>query len=252
LLDSKICCSLAYNHKTFIMKSIFLLVTFLGIVNFNIFDSNHNSKNCEIKTRTVKTTGSTITVIKINKNKMSFVVTKNPSEYDFYINANFFADRPIGEVMIDNKIINKKKNNGAYFVSNKNGFDFTVNSRPNNINYSSQTHLVGIKNGKLNNTIMHQGWSKKQVYRILLGKDKDGNFLALHTNRLSYASIKDICEMGIKEGMIVGLIFDGGPSVNVNIKDGSYTHNFNAVPNVIRKIKWELNPPIYIAGNFKD
>lgn len=252
------------------MKSLFLVL--VSLVSFNVYNlsnlfgskanktsiSNksqvhHSTNNCEIKSWDIENSDykdGKIYVIKIKKSKMSFVVTKNPSKYDFYINANFFADKPIGEVMINKKIINKKKSNGGYFVSDGKNFDFTLSQRPKNISYSSQTHLVGIKNGKLNNSIMYQKWSRSSAYRILLGKDKDGNFIAIHSNRYSPTSIKTICEIGIKEGMITGLVFDGGTSVDVSIKDGLYYHSFNVVPDFARNFNKDLKPPVYIAGNF--
>lgn len=249
-----------------------LLVFFLAFVSYNGYNlfklvtsksnlekienssiSHHNSKNCEVKSWNVQNSkykNGNVYVIKIKKSKMSFVVTKNPSNYDFYINANFFANRPIGEVMIDKKIVNKKKSGGGYFVSDGKNFDFTLYSRPSNVKYSSQTHLIGIKNGKLNNGIMYQRWSKTSAYRILLGEDKDGNFIALHSDRYAPISIKEICEIGIKEGIVTGLVFDGGTSVDVKIKDGFYSHGFSVVPDFARSFSYELKPPIYIAGNF--
>jgi len=216
---------------------------------------NYSSSNCEVKSWVVKNsdyTNGKIFVVRIKKNKMSFVVTKKPSDYDFYINANFFADRPIGEVMIDKKVINKRKSGGGYFVSSQDNFDFTINSRPRNVSYSSQTHLVGIKNGKLNSGIMYQRWSKASAYRILLGKDKQGNFVALHSDRYAQVSIQQICEIGIKEGLVTGLVFDGGTSVDVEINDGLFSHGFSVVPSFARSFNKDLQPPVYIAGNFRD
>jgi len=230
------------------MKTILTFSIVLISLAFYSFD--RQTKNYVIKK--VKNDKTKVHVIKIKKNKMNFVVTKDPTNYDFYINANFYDKGPIGEVIIDNKMIQKKNKNGGYFISNNDGFDFTINSRPKNVNYSSQTHLVGIKNCKLNNSIMYQKWSRIKTFRILLGKDIDGNFMVIHTDRFSESSIKELCEIGISEGMIVGLVYDGGPSVNIRFKDGVYIHGFNAVPNFIRKTKKGLEPPIYIAGNFKD
>ena len=213
----------------------------------------HSSNKCEVSSYNVnnsKYSDGKIYSIKIFKNKMNFEVTKNPSNFDFSINSNFFASKPLGEVIIDSKIVNRRVYGGGFFISNGKNFDFTINSRPKNINYSSQTHLVGIKNGKLNNSIMYQRWSKVSAYRILLGKDRYGNFLALHSDRYSPISIKEICEIGIKEGMIVGLVFDGGTSVDVKINDGLYSHRFSVVPNFTRAFDKDLQPPVYIAGNF--
>jgi len=251
-----------------IITSLFviLLLNIVPIVGMMISKNNiskhiftpkteYQSENCKINFYPItnsKYSNGKIFVIKIFKNKMKFEVTKSPNKFDFYINSNFFSSKPIGEVLINNKVEIKRKNNGGFFVSHNNFFDFTVNKRPNNVKFSTQTHLVGIKNGKINYGIMHQRWSRFPAYRILLGKDKEGNFVALHSDRYAQISIKEICEIGIREGLITGLVFDGGTSVDVEINDGTYSHEFSAVPSFARNFHKNLQPPVYIVGNFKN
>lgn len=216
--------------------------------------TEYESNNCKVSFYPIinsKYSDGKIFVIKIFKNKMKFEVTKSPSKYDFYINSNFFSTKPLGEVLINDKIEIKKKNRGGFFVSQNNSFDFTINKRPNNVTFSSQTHLIGIKNGKINKSIIKPKWSRKSTYRILLGEDVDGNFVAIHSNRFAMISIKEICEIGLKEKLVTGLVFDGGTSVDVNINDGFYNHSFSAVPKFIRFFSKDLSPPVYISGNFK-
>jgi hypothetical protein len=214
----------------------------------------HTSNNCEVFSFDVNNSNyvdGKIYCIKIYKNRMNFEVTKNPSDFDFSINSNFFASRPLGEVIIGKKLINKRAKGGGFFSSKDGNFDVTTGNRPSNVEYSSQTHLVGIRNGELNSNVLNAGWSKAQYYRILVGKDSYGNLIILHSNRFALVSIKDICKVGKSVGMTTGLIFDGGASVDVSITDGLYSHSFQALPTIARKFKKNVTPLIYIAGNFK-
>lgn len=191
-----------------------------------------------------------IFVVKIPKSKMIFQVSQNPSEFDFFVNANFFSDKPLGEVVINGRTVTPQKKGGGFFIVDGDNFNFVTNNRPKNISFSSQTHLVGISKGKLNHSIMFQNWSKLQTYRILLGKDKNGNFVLLHSDRYGLVSIREICEIGIKEGLIEALVFDGGNSVDVNLQHNLFNHSFSVIPRPIRSLNKDWNPPIYICGNF--
>ena len=214
----------------------------------------HTSSNCEVSSFNVsnsKYLDGKIYCIKIFKNKMNFEVTKNPGDFDFSINSNFFSTKPLGEVIIDKKIISRRVHGGGFFTTKNGDFNLTTRSRPSNVDFSSQTHLVGIRNGELNPYVMNAGWSRAQYYRILIGKNSEGDLLILHSDRYALISIKDICKVGKSVGMITGLIFDGGASVDVSITDGLYSHSFQALPTIVRKFRKNVTPPIYIAGNFK-
>jgi len=214
----------------------------------------HTSNNYEVFSFDVNNSNyidGKIYCIKIYKNRMNFEVTKNPDNFDFSINSNFFDSRPIGEVIIDKKIVTNRVQGGGFFTSKNGDFDITTNNRPSNVDYSSQTHLVGIRNGELNSRVLNARWSKAQYYRILVGKDSQGNLIILHSDRYGLTSIKQICKIGKTVGMTTGLIFDGGASVDVSITDGLYSHSFQALPTIVRKFKKNVTPPIYIVGNFK-
>lgn len=214
----------------------------------------HVSKNCEVSSFNVNNSNyldGKIYCIKIFKNKMNFEVTKKPQNYDFSINSNFFSTKPIGEVIINKKLLVKRVSGGGFFTSKNGNFSISTKNRPNNVDFSSQTHLNGIVNGKLNYNVLNAGWAKKQYYRILIGKDSEGNLIVLHSNRYALISIKDICIVGKSVGMVTGLVFDGGSSVDVNLNDGMFSHSFQALPSVIRNFKKNVTPPIYISGNFK-
>ena len=251
--------------STFLIITSFILIELVPISTLFFSKGNiksvsthqnivHTSTNCEVSSFNVNNSNyadGKIYCVKIFKNKMNFEVTKNPSDFDFSINSNFFASRPLGEVIIGKKLINKRAKGGGFFSSKDGNFDVTTGNRPSNVEYSSQTHLVGIRNGELNSNVLNAGWSKAQYYRILIGKDSYGNLIILHSNRFALVSIKDICKVGKSVGMTTGLIFDGGASVDVSITDGLYSHSFQALPTIARKFKKNVTPLIYIAGNFK-
>lgn len=253
------------------MKSIFLIMaSFIVIELFSlstlIFSkgnvisiSNHQniihvSRNCEISSFNVNNSNyidGKIYCIKIFKNKMNFQVTENSKNFDFSINSNFFSSKPLGEVIINKKVINKRSSGGGFFTSKNGIFNVTTKNRPLDVDFSSQTHLIGIINGKLNSNVFKAEWAKKQFYRMLVGKDSKNNLLILHSDRYALISIEDICKVGKKNGIVTGLIFDGGSSVDVNLNDEMFNHSFQALPTILREFKKNTTPPIYIVGNFK-
>jgi hypothetical protein len=187
--------------------------------NFSGSTLKHTSDKCDvynIPISNVKKLNGSVYVIVIKKNQMNFKVTDtNEISNDFYINSNFFKNGPIGEVKIDGEIKNRKKRNGGFFTSNGKSPKIFFNSRPNSVKYSSQTHLIGINNGVINNRICKQKWARLKTYRILIGKDKNNNTIVIHSDNGGFLSIKNVCEIGIKYGVINGLLFDGGSSVDI-------------------------------------
>ena len=69
---------------------------------------------------------------------------------------------------------------------------------------------------------MHSSFARIQTYRTLLGKNSNGDLILLHSGDDGLLSIRDICKLGLKEGIINGLIFDGGSSVEIKVKDNGY------------------------------
>jgi len=123
-------------------------------INFSESTLEHSSDKCDVYNLLVsnsKRLNGLAYVIVLKKNQMNFKVTNtNESSNDFYMNSNFFANGPIGEVKIDGETKHRKKIGGGFFTSNGNSPKLYFNTRPNSIKYSSQTHLIGIKNGEVN------------------------------------------------------------------------------------------------------
>ena len=254
------------------MKTIFisLIILFGGYTTYNdtalltpptknktIFTNStleHTSDKCDVYNVPVsnsKRLNGSVYVIVLKKNQMNFKVTNtNETSNDFYMNSNFFANGPIGEVKIDGETKNRKKLGGGFFTSNGGSPKLYLNSRPNSVKYSSQTHLIGIKNGVVNRRICKQKWAKLKTYRILIGKDKDNNTIVIHSGNGGFQTIKDVCEIGVKYGVVNGLLFDGGSSVNVGLKDGFYSHTFQSVSTISKQLVGIHKPYTYIVGNF--
>ena len=225
-----------------------------NITNISKSTLEHTSNKCDVYNVPIsnsKRLNGSVYVIVLKKNQMNFKVTNtDETSNDFYMNSNFFANGPIGEVKIDGKTKHRKKIGGGFFTSNGGTPKLYFNSRPNSVKFSSQTHLIGIKNGIINNRICKQRWSKLKTYRILIGKDKNNNTIVIHSGNGGFQTIKDICEIGVKYGMINGLLFDGGSSVDVGLKDGDYSHTFQSVSTISKKLVGIHNPYTYIIGNF--
>ena len=222
--------------------------------NFSESKLEHTSDKCDVYSIPIsnpKRPNGTVYAIILKKYQMDFKVAEaNESSNDFYINSNFFEKGPIGEVKIDGEIKNRKKRGGGFFTSNGKSPKIFFGSRPSSVRYSSQTHLIGIKNGVINNRICKHKWAKLKYYRILIGKDKNNNVVVIHSDNGGFLSIKDVCEIGIKYGVINGLLFDGGSSVEVGLKDGFYFHSFRAVSAIGKKMAGIHKPYAYIVGNF--
>jgi hypothetical protein len=210
---------------------------------------SHQSNRCSV--RKTRFGGGDVYIIKIFKGKMNYKVdTKNEGNFDFYLNSNFFTNTsPIGEVIVNGKTINEKVSRGGYFSSNGGNPTISLYDRPNST-YSTQTKYIGIKNSVLNHTMFKSKLSKWKTYRTLLGKDKDGNLILIHSGKNGLVSIEDICVMGKSEGMVNALIFDGGSSIEVLVKDGNYKHNYHSVSDDDKKRLKIHKPFSYITGKF--
>lgn len=205
------------------------------------------TKSQIVNNTTYKT--SNLVVITIKKNSMNFkVTTQSPYNNVFYMNSNFFKNSktPIGEVVIKGKVINKKENYGGYFYTINGIPNISIGSRPNRVDYSSQTKYIGIKNGKINNNIVDKPLNSKKDYRTLIGKNSNGDLVIIHSSRTGLISMRNICEFGLSLGIKVGLIFDGGSSVDIGIQD----HSFKSIP-FGKNLVGIDQPPVFIVANFK-
>lgn len=206
-----------------------------------------------IKTKSIINYDGEVTVIKINKGKMSYkVANKNHRDYDFYVNANYFDndDKPIGEVIIENREICTKRPHGGFFTSNGKNPKFYFGSRPNNVKFSSQTHTPIINNGVSNNRIFKQKWAKERDARLVVGENSIGDIFVIHTQSRTSLTVKEmniICKhLSLKNA----LMFDGGASIEVGIKRGTIEYRYQEFNDFFRSIGNIPKPKIFIVGTF--
>jgi exopolysaccharide biosynthesis protein len=243
------------------MKKIKLII-FVLITNFalgqvythppkgGVRELVHKSNKCIIRKK-IQNNGE-IFIIKIFKNKMNYKVnTNNGGIVDFYLNSNFFEPTsPIGEVIVNGKVVNNKVKRGGYFTSNGGEPTISLYNRPNSL-YSTQTKYITIKNGTLNKSMFVSRLSKLKTYRTLLGEDKNGNLILIHSGINGLLSVEDITRIGKSEGMITSLMFDGGSSIEVLLKDGTFKHKYHSVSDIDKK-RFKIHKPfVYITGAFK-
>jgi exopolysaccharide biosynthesis protein len=236
-------------------KKIVILFSVLLLSGFTIIYSKYfvDYKSDNISVNTISINGKTgmIGVIKINKNHMSYkVVNNNHKSHDFYVNANYFNKKPIGEVKINGATINPKNKNGGFFTTDGKNPNIYFNERPNNVKYSSQTHTIAIKNGIVNSRIFNQHWAKLSLPRLIIGEDENKNIIIIHSHLNGYLTVKQACELAKNMGVYNGLMFDGGASIEVGIKDGNFKYNYQEVDDLSRKINNVPTPSVFIVGDF--
>lgn len=227
---------------------VFLMVIYVSCTtNRTIIDDNNSPVIV-----TEQYNGISLTVVTIKKNSMDFsVVTENPTNNDFYMNSNFFTPsaKPIGEVISNGVKINSRVKGGGFFYTKNGQPMITIGKHPKNVDNCSQTSYVGIINGVVNEKMVNRGVNKQKAYRTLIGKNLDGDLVIIVSNRLGLISMGDISNFGISKGIRLGLIFDGGSSVDIGINND---YSFKSVPGIGKKLGKIHEPPVYIVGNFKN
>lgn len=234
---------------------LLLITTTVGVIlakskDYSLFYGTiHSSKKCSVKKN--KLGNGEVYIVKINKSTMSYKVdTKNTGEVDFYLNSNFFTNtRPIGEVLVNGKIVNGKVKGGGYFHTTGGDAKITLGNRSNAL-YSTQTKYIGIRNGVLNQNMFKSKLSRWKTYRTLLGKNMNGDLILVHSGKNGLLSNEDICKIGKEEGMVDALLFDGGSSIEVLLVDGTFKHQYHSVSDETKQRLKIHKPFAYITGKF--
>jgi len=191
----------------------------------------------------------TISIIKIKKNFFDYkVVNKSHKNYDFYVNSNYFNKTPVGEVITDGKKIASRKKNGGFFTSNGLTPTFYFGSHPK-VKYSSQTHTIGVIQGNLNFRIFNYRWARYNLPRLIVGEDKSGNIIIVHSNFNGECSIGAISKIAQSQGVYNGLIFDGGASIEIGIKADGVNYHYQQVPDIMRSLGNVPTPWVFITGS---
>ena len=215
---------------------------------FRISEHNDNITIDHINSSPYNGYNGTISVIKIKKNFFNYkVVNKSHRNYDFYVNANYFDKTPVGEVITDGKKISHTNSGGGFFTTNGKSPSFYYGSHPK-VDYSSQTHTIGIIEGKLNSKIFNYRWAKYELPRLIVGEDKSGNIIIVHSNIGGGCSVGSISKVAQSQGVYNGLIFDGGASIEIGINADGVNYHYQQVSDVARKVGNVPTPWVFITG----
>ena len=179
--------------------------------------------------------------------KVNFGVSSSrPEGKKFYMNSNFFNKKAIGLVVEDGvKKSSRVKGGGYFYVSNGN-VNVKRGECPRYTDYASQTILWGIDNGVINTSLIKQPHAKKLTYRNIVGKNKNGEIIIIASKFGGIVSIKDVIDEGINQGMVEGILFDGGSSVEYKFDDEKYSTSFISLSDAGKKLMKIDKPTTYI------
>ena len=97
--------------------------------------------------------------------------------------------------------------------------------------------------------MIKQSHSKQLTYRNIVGKDKNGNIIFVVSNFGGIVTIKDVIDEGVKQGIVEGVLFDGGTSLEYNFNDGKYSTSFISLSDNGKKLIGVDKPTTYIYVN---
>jgi hypothetical protein len=188
-------------------------------------------------------------IMVFNPKNMSFGVSVGkPKDVNFYMNSNFFNKRAIGLVVVDGHRKSGRVNGGGYFYVKNGNPSIGINSCPSGVDYASQSILWGIRNGSPNTSLTKRGHAKVKTYRNIVGKDKNGNVVVIASNSGGVVTIKDVINEGLRMGIVNGVLFDGGSSVDYKYSDNHYSNKFQSLSSTLKKIGGVDEPTTYIYG----
>ena len=222
-----------------------------SLYNHKITHSNTNGSKLKYEGNGVKVyTNNNFDVYVFNPNKVTFGVSSSrPSGKKFYMNSNFFNKRAIGLVVENGVKKSSRVSGGGYFYVSNGVVNIKRGGCPRNTDYASQTILWGIDNGITNKSLMRQRHAKQLTYRNIVGKNKNGEIIFVVSNFGGVVTIEDVIKEGIKQGMVEGVLFDGGTSVEYKFNDGKYSTSFTTLSDAGKKLVGIDKPTTYIYVN---
>jgi hypothetical protein len=230
--------------KKLLLISLVILTLFGGKkLYFDVYDSDNVRVESNIKYH----------IITFKEGSTDFSVSKEKNDdYNFYVNSNFFTSEgtPIGGVVVNNKTINRQLNKGGSFIV---GIDNTPNitfNKVRKVKHLSQTHIWALKGGEINEKVLTQNHAKKKVNRLLIGKNKKGEITVIHSNLLVLVTMEDIIKTAKEYGLVDAIILDSGPSIDIKVNQGLYTHRMETIPFFLQDYFGYPKPVVYIGGNF--
>jgi hypothetical protein len=176
------------------------------------------------------------------------VSTKRPEGKRFYMNANFFTPSadPIG-LLIENgrKRSDATPGGGCFFVVGGRA-DLRRGACPPNATHASQTLLWAIDDGRVNQSLMTARHARVLTYRNLLGKNRNGDIVVIASRFGGVVNVRDVVDEAVSQGVVEGLLFDGGTSVEYSFDDGRYSSSFRSLTDLSKSILGIDRPVSYI------
>ena len=122
---------------------------------------------------------------------------------------------------------------------------------PTNVKFNAQTILLGVIDGEINKSLIKKSHSKKLDYRTVIGKTTAGDIILIASTRTGMVTIEEILNVGIDNGMVDGILFDGGSSVEYGYLTESGLHTFKSVPGIVKKNLGIEEPKSFVYAKIK-
>ena len=207
----------------------------------NLSESSYETLGVQIHTN------NNFNIFIFDPKKVRFGVSNfRPTDKKFYMNSNFFNKVAIGLVVIDGVKKSSRVRGGGYLYVVDGKVDVKRGSCPTYTDYASQTILWGIDNGTINKSLIRQPHAKKLTYRNIVGKNKDGLIIFVVSKFGGIVTIEEVIKEGINQGMVEGIIFDGGSSVEYKFDDGKHQRSFMSLSDPGKKLLGIDRPTTYI------
>lgn len=196
---------------------------------------------------------SVLNVLTAPQGTIDFSVSRQkPDSSDVYINSNFFDSRgPIGELIVKGKKLSSRIRGGGYFFVKGGQPGVSAYVAPKGAEYSSQSILVAINDGKTNTALTKRAHAKELTYRSLIGVDRKGSLIFIASGRGCLVSISDIISYGQKLGLREAILPDAGSSVDYKFSDGEREVAMKAIPGSVKRVMKIEEPKSYIVGQIK-
>ena len=176
------------------------------------------------------------------------VSSRRPAGKRFYMNANFFTPSadPIGLLIENGKKRSVATPGGGCFYVVGGRADVRRGACPPKVNHASQTLLWAIDDGRVNQSLMTARHARVLTYRNLVGKKRSGDIVIIASRFGGIVRARDVIDQGLRQGVVEGLLFDGGTSVEYAFDDGRYSSSFRSLTDLSKSILGIYRPVSYI------
>ena len=197
---------------------------------------------------------SVMNILEIPSGTVDFSVDrKRPHNSDIYINSNFFdSNGPIGELVVRGKKLSSRSRGGGYFFVKSGRPSVSDRAPTKGVEYSTQSILIAINDGKVNSALTRQPHAIEPTYRSLIGIDKNKTLYFLASGRGCFVSISKIISYAKDLKLQEAILPDAGSSVDYKLSDGERVAAMKAIPGSIKYAMDIEEPKSYIVGKILD